>query len=55
LAGLFAVSCQTTKEPPRLVDDPDAKKESALPWNKREKWEDQQGQMGGGGMMGEGR
>src|SRR6266481_2659790 len=29
-----------------LVDDPDAKKESQIPWNKQEKWETQ-GQFAG--------
>jgi len=32
-------SCATQKEPPRLVDDPDEHRESAIPWNKQEKWE----------------
>ena len=33
------VSCATQKDPPRLVNDPDEHRESALPWNKQEKWE----------------
>jgi uncharacterized lipoprotein YajG len=37
-AGLLA-SCATDKENVALVKDPDAKAESALPWNKQEKWE----------------
>jgi len=35
-----------------LVDDPDAKAESQMPWNKQEKWESQSqygGAAGGGG------
>jgi hypothetical protein len=30
-----------------LVNDPDAKKESQIPWNKQEKWETQQSQFTG--------
>ncbi|PYL19160.1 MAG: hypothetical protein DME30_01410 [Verrucomicrobia bacterium] len=33
------VSCASQKENVALVKDPDAKPESALPWNKQEKWE----------------
>ncbi len=33
------VSCATQKDPPRLVSDPDDHRESAIPWNKQEKWE----------------
>jgi hypothetical protein len=32
------VSC-ATKEPTRLVSDPSDRPESAIPWNKQEKWE----------------
>src|SRR5467141_2840674 len=40
LAGCMAlVACATEKPRPALVDDPDSKKESAIPWNKQEKWE----------------
>ena len=41
-----------TKDPPRLVNDPDNRPESSLPWNKQEKWE-----VGGGipGALGESR
>lgn len=47
LAGcaLFA-GCATEKPPPALVNDPDAKHESSLPWNKQEKWETE-GQFAG--------
>jgi hypothetical protein len=41
-AMLMLPSCATQKTP-RLVDDPDAKQESNIPWNKQEKWE--QGQQ----------
>lgn len=33
------VSCAATKEPARLVDDPDERRESTIPWDKQEKWE----------------
>ena len=33
------VSCAAQKEQVRLVDDPDQHRESAIPWNKQEKWE----------------
>ena len=47
LSTLGLISCATTKETPRLVDDPDAREESVLPWNKQQKWEGQQGQLAG--------
>ena len=31
-------SC-ATKEPPPLIADPNAAKETALPWNEQQKWE----------------
>jgi hypothetical protein len=37
-AGML-VSCASQKEQVALVDDPDAKHESMIPWNKQEKWE----------------
>jgi hypothetical protein len=40
------VGCATEKKV-ALVDDPDAKQESAMPWNKQEKWETQQSQFTG--------
>ena len=47
LAGCVAfVGCATEKKV-ALVDDPDAKQESAMPWNKQEKWETQQSQFTG--------
>ena len=33
------VSCAAQKEQVRLVDDPDAHRESTIPWDKQEKWE----------------
>jgi hypothetical protein len=33
------VSCATQKQPPRLVADPDDRPDSAIPWNRQEKWE----------------
>src|SRR5213075_2152670 len=42
LAGCMAfAACATQKPQLALVDDPDAKKESQIPWNKQEKWETQ--------------
>jgi hypothetical protein len=38
-AGSMLVSCASQKEHVALVNDPDAKPESAMPWNKQEKWE----------------
>lgn len=45
------VSC-ATREPVPLVADPSGRPESAIPWNKQEKWE-----IGGGipSMLGESR
>jgi len=33
------ISCATQKHDVSLVQDPDAKPEGAMPWNKQEKWE----------------
>ena len=38
-AASMLVSCATTKDHVTLVKDPDGKPESAIPWNKQEKWE----------------
>jgi predicted ATPase len=41
LAGswiLALISC-ATKDPAPLIEDPAAKKETALPWNEQQKWE----------------
>jgi hypothetical protein len=45
-SGSF-VSCAAEKQQVRLVDDPDARRESALPWNKQEKWEGENQQFAG--------
>jgi hypothetical protein len=45
VAATLFVSCAHQK--PTLVDDPDAKKEGQIPWNKQEKWETE-GNMPGG-------
>jgi hypothetical protein len=39
------VSCATQKEHVALVNDPDAQKESQIPWDKQEKWEVGNGQL----------
>ena len=39
------VSCASTNEPPLLVADPDDHGDSAIPWNKQEKWETAGGQL----------
>jgi outer membrane biogenesis lipoprotein LolB len=46
LGCAFLCACATEKPQPALVNDPDAKRESALPWNKQEKWETE-GQFAG--------
>lgn len=33
------VSCASQKPQVRLVDDPDDRGDSTMPWNKQEKWE----------------
>ena len=38
LAGTTLASC-ATKEPPPLIADPNASRETALPWNEQQKWE----------------
>ena len=35
---IVLVSCATQKDPPRLVSDPDERRDSAIPWNRQEKW-----------------
>ena len=39
VAGSLLASCASQNENVALVKDPDAKSESAMPWNKQEKWE----------------
>jgi hypothetical protein len=41
----LAITSCATQETPRLVDDPDAHGDSAIPWNKQEKWETAGGQL----------
>jgi hypothetical protein len=43
-AATIFVSCASQKQ--AVVDDPDSKHESMVPWNKQEKWETQ-GQFAG--------
>jgi hypothetical protein len=38
-AASMLVSCATARDHVTLVNDPDGKPESAMPWNKQEKWE----------------
>jgi hypothetical protein len=33
------VSCASQKQQVRLVDDPEDRSDSSIPWNKQEKWE----------------
>ena len=45
LAALFCAvaitlaSCASQKDSVRLVDDPDDRHDSSIPWNKQEQWE----------------
>lgn len=39
LSTVALVSCTTPKETASLVDDPNSKHESTVPWNKPEQWE----------------
>lgn len=36
--GVLLSSCATEKET-ALISDPDARKETSLPWNEQQKWE----------------
>ena len=38
-AAIFFSSCATETPRTALIDDPDAQKESSIPWNKPAKWE----------------
>jgi len=38
-AASMLVSCASQKGDVTLVKDPDARSETAMPWNKQEKWE----------------
>ena len=51
-AVISLISCASEKQPVSVVKDSDTQKESAIPWNKQEKWEvgadkSQMGAMGG--------
>jgi hypothetical protein len=37
--AITLASCASQKDSVRLVDDPDDRGDSSLPWNKQEKWE----------------
>jgi len=45
LAALFCAvaitlaSCASQRDSVRLVDDPDDRRDSSIPWNKQEQWE----------------
>jgi hypothetical protein len=47
VAAVTLVSCASQKEQVALVNDPDAKSDSMIPWNKQEKWETSGGQLAG--------
>jgi starvation-inducible outer membrane lipoprotein len=47
LAMAIMLAGCATQDTPRLVDDPDDHRDSALPWNKQEKWETAGGQLAG--------
>ena len=51
LGTLFS-SCATQKEQTALINDPDARGESSIPWNKPAKWENGANVPGGMGGMG---
>jgi hypothetical protein len=53
--GSFLSSCATQKDQTALINDPDARSESSIPWNKPAKWENGAnvpGGIGGGGLGG---
>jgi hypothetical protein len=39
VTAIMLISCATQNDPPRLVSDPDEHQDSAIPWNRQEKWE----------------
>jgi hypothetical protein len=47
LAMAIMLAGCATQDTARLVDDPDDHRDSALPWNKQEKWETAGGQLAG--------
>ena len=38
-ATISLISCASEKQPVSVVKDSETQKESAIPWNKQEKWE----------------
>jgi hypothetical protein len=38
-AAIILTSCASEKQQVAVVKDPDAQKESAIPWNQQQKWE----------------
>ena len=52
MALTLITSCATDKPHTALINDPDAQRESSIPWNKPQKWEsgaNVPGGLGGGG------
>jgi hypothetical protein len=47
LATAITLAGCATQNTPRLVDDPDARGDSAIPWNTQEKWETAGGELAG--------
>jgi hypothetical protein len=39
VATISLISCASEKQPMSVVKDSETQKESAIPWNKQEKWE----------------
>jgi len=39
VTAIMLVSCATENARPALVSDPDDRGDSAIPWNRQEKWE----------------
>ena len=39
ISAIMLISCATQKGPPQLVSDPDDRGDSAIPWNRQQKWE----------------
>lgn len=50
--GTLFPSCATQKDQTALINDPDARNESSIPWNKPAKWENGANVPGGMGGMG---
>ncbi len=39
VASFLASSCATKQETAAIVDDPNARRESSIPWNEQQDWE----------------